>query len=124
VNINAQITFLPSGNLSLSRAFYTEILGLEVTVDQGSCLIFGVTDSSFVAVCERGEARSTTGVIVTFVTDDVDAWCERILAAGGRIDSGPEHSDRYGIYHVFLSDPDGNLIEIQTFDDPAWASRP
>ena len=123
-NIDAQITFLPSADLALSRAFYTEILGLEVVVDQGSCLIFGVTDSSFVAVCEREDARSTPGVIVTFVTDDVDAWCDRILAAGGRIDNGPEHSDRYGIYHAFLSDPDGNLLEIQRFDDPTWASHP
>jgi catechol 2,3-dioxygenase-like lactoylglutathione lyase family enzyme len=124
VNIDAQITFLPSGNLSLSREFYTEILGLEITVDQGSCLIFRVTNDAFVAVCQRETVESATGVIVTFVTDDVDGWCERILEAGGRIDAGPEHSDRYGIYHAFLSDPDGNLLEIQTFDDPAWASRP
>ncbi len=124
MDADAQITFLPCSNLASSRTFYTEVLGLEVIVDQGTCLIFGVTNCSYVGVCEREDLESTEGVIVTFVTDDVDGWCDRILEAGGKIDSGPEHSDHYSIYHAFLHDPDGNTLEIQRFDDPEWASQP
>lgn len=124
VDVDAQITFLPCSDLEASRRFYSVILGLEVVVDQGTCLIFGVANSSFVGVCEREDSGSTEGVIVTFVTDDVDGWCDRILEAGGTVDRGPEHSNRYDIYHAFLQDPDGNTLEIQRFDDPKWFSKP
>jgi hypothetical protein len=30
----------------------------------------------------------------------------------------PAHSDTYRIYHCFLRDPNGYLVEFQRFDDP------
>lgn len=123
MDVDAQITFLPCADLKISRSFYENILGLELAVDQGSCLIFRVRAGSFVAVCQRERAIPNPGVIFTFVTDDVDGWCTRILTAGGRIDAGPEHSDEYRIYHAFLTDPDGNMLEIQCFDDSDWSTR-
>ena len=120
--IDAQITFLPSSNLAASRVFYQDVLGLDLVVDQGVCLIFRATDRAFVGVCEHLDALEKRSVIVTLVTDDVDGWCDRIRDRGGQIESGPEHNDRFGIYHAFLADPDGHHIEIQRFDDPAWAS--
>ena len=62
--------------------------------------------------------------ITTLVADDVDGWCAAIVERGGVIDSGPEHSSTYAIHHAFLRDPDGNVLEIQRFDDPNWASGP
>ncbi len=121
---DAQITFLPSADLGRSRAFYEGVVGLELVVDQGSCLIFTVADGAFLGTCQRDVVESTEGVIFTFVTDDVDGWCTRILDAGGRIESGPDHSAQYGIYHAFLRDPDGHRLEIQRFDDPDWSSAP
>lgn len=124
MTIDAQITFLPSSNLARSRAYYERILGLELVADQGACLIYRATGSGYVGVCERDHMAATDGVIVTFVTDDVDGWCGRIVASGGEIDRGPEHSDRFAIYHAFLRDPDENVFEIQRFDDAGWASAP
>ncbi|MEN8114567.1 MAG: VOC family protein [Actinomycetota bacterium] len=118
---DAQITFLPTSDLSRSREFYEGVLGLELAVDQGACHIYRVTDEAFVGVCVSEGGRPTDGVIITLVADDVDGWCERIAAAGGVLSHGPEHNDRFGIYHAFLRDPDGNLLEIQRFDDPNWA---
>ena len=119
---DAQITFLPSSDLGRSRAFYEGILGLQLVVDQGTCHIYSVTTGAFLGLCVKEAVRRADGVIVTLVADDVDGWCERIIASGGRIESGPEHNARYGIYHAFIRDPDDNLLEIQRFDDPAWAS--
>jgi predicted enzyme related to lactoylglutathione lyase len=123
MKIDAQITFLPCSDLAISRAFYTDVLGLEVAVDQGSCLILAVADNAYVGVCERTDVGPNPSVIVTFVTDDVDGWCDRIINTGGFVHSGPEHSDQYGIYHAFVHDPDGNVLEIQRFDDSSWADR-
>jgi predicted enzyme related to lactoylglutathione lyase len=120
--IDAQITFLPCSDLAASRGFYGNVLGLRLAVDQGSCLIFAVTDDAFLGVCEHLEPVDGRSVIVTLVSDDVDAWCESIVERGGVIASGPEHNDRFGIYHAFIHDPDGHHVEIQRFDDPNWAS--
>ena len=121
---DAKITFLPSSDLGCSRAFYEAILGLELVTDQGTCLIYRVAAGAFLGVCARDSVQRTDGVIVTLVADDIDGWCKRIITAGGRIESGPDHNDRYGIYHAFLRDPDGHLLEIQRFDDPDWSSPP
>ena len=119
---DAQITFLPSSDLARSRTFYEGVLGLRLVTDQGICHIYRATSEAFIGACLKETVLSTDGVIVTLVTDDVDDWCERITAAGGRIDRGPDHSERFGIYHAFPRDPDGNLLEIQRFDDPGWSS--
>ena len=54
----------------------------------------------------------------------VDAWLVGDIDRGGVIDIGPEHSATYAIHHAFLRDPDGNVLEIQRFDDPDWAAGP
>ncbi|MEA2010341.1 MAG: VOC family protein [Actinomycetota bacterium] len=119
---DAQITFLPSSDLQRSRTFYERILGLVLVTDQGMCHIYRVAKGAFLGVCERETVTPTDGVIVTLVSDGVDGWCDQIIEAGGTIERGPEHSERFGIYHAFLRDPDGNLLEIQRFDDPEWSS--
>ncbi len=32
----------------------------------------------------------------------------------------PAHNPQFEIYHCFLRDPNGYLVEIQRFDDPGW----
>lgn len=122
MSFDAQITFLPVADLAASRLFYEEVLGLDVATDQGSCVIFSTGSGSYLGVCERDGASPAAGVIITLVSDDVDGWASRLGRAGLPIVGGPEHSDTYGIYHVFFRDPDGHLLEIQRFDDPDWAS--
>jgi predicted enzyme related to lactoylglutathione lyase len=117
---DALVTFLPVRDLGTARDFYERVLGLDLAVDQSTCLIFKVTSSAFLGVCEGRDPLESDGVITTLVTDDVDVWCDRIKDRGWTIDSGPEHSDVYGIYHAFLTDPSGNRLEIQRFDDPTW----
>lgn len=119
--VDAQITFIPSSDLAASRRFYEGILGLEVVVDQGTCLIFRVTRGAFVGVCEHLDPIDGRSVIVTLVADDVDGWCRAITERGGVIASGPEHNDRFGIHHAFVLDPDGHHVEIQRFDDASWS---
>jgi predicted enzyme related to lactoylglutathione lyase len=119
--VDALITFLPAADLTVSRDFYERVLGLDLVVDQQTCLIFRLTDAGFLGICEREDPSETGAVVTTMVTDDVDGWCARISAAGWSIDSGPEHSAKFGIYHAYLTDPAGNRLEIQRFDDPGWA---
>jgi catechol 2,3-dioxygenase-like lactoylglutathione lyase family enzyme len=120
-HVDALITFLPVAELTVSRDFYERVLGLDLVVDQQTCLIFRLTDAAFLGICERAALAGPAAVVTTIVTDDVDGWCDRISAAGWSLDSGPEHSAKFGIYHAYLTDPTGNRLEIQRFDDPGWA---
>lgn len=119
--VDAQITFLPASDLAASREFYEGILGLQLVLDQGACLIFRITEGAFIGVCEHLDPIDGRSVIVTLVAEDVDGWCRAITERGGVIVRGPEHNDRFGIHHAFVLDPDGHHIEIQRFDDPAWS---
>ena len=119
---DAQITFLPASDLAASGAFYGGILGLDLVVDQGTCLIYRVTDGAFLGVCEHLKPIEGRSVIFTIVAEDVDGFCAMVIANGGTVDSGPEHNDRFGIYHAFVLDPDGHHIEVQRFDDPEWST--
>ena len=60
------------------------------------------------------------GVILTLVSQEVDRWADYLQAHGITLEKPPTLYDRFNIYHCFLRDPNGYLIEIQQFLDPAW----
>ena len=117
------ITFLYVEDLEASDRFYSGILGLPLLVDQGSCRIFLVAADAYLGVCERSGRASPEGLIITLVSEEVDAWHDRLTALGVPAEQEPRQNDHYGVYHAFYRDPDGYLVEIQRFLDPGWARR-
>jgi len=113
---DSQITFLYVADLARSAEFYGGVLGLELARDQGACHIYRVSGAAYLGLCDHREPEPG-GTIVTLVTDDVDTWAERLTVAGLDVD-GPHANERFALYHVFVRDPDGHLVEIQRFDDP------
>ena len=120
MNIDAGITFFRVADIERSHTFYADGLGLELVLDQGGCLIYRLTESSFLGVCKRDE-HPPSNVITTIVTDDVDGWHDRFTSAGGDTDGPPRDNDEYRIYHFFGTDPDGHTLEIQRFWDADWS---
>ncbi|MCY4073248.1 MAG: VOC family protein [Chloroflexi bacterium] len=120
--IDSQITFLYVRELGRSGRFYQDILGFPLVLDQGSCRIYRVTgNSAFLGICERETAEtSQDGLIFTLVTADVDGWYKRITSRDWACEHAPRANERYGIYHFFVRDPDGYLLEIQRFTTPDW----
>lgn len=122
--IDQQITFLYTPDLANVVSFYEQILGLEMVLDQGTCRIFRITQQSFIGVCQRddvaGDIGHTSRVIVTLVTRAVDDWYYYLHGQGVVFEKAPELNPSYNIYHCFLRDPNGYLIEIQQFLDPSW----
>ena len=122
---DAHITFVYCTDLDRSAAFYGDVLGLPMVLDQGSCRIYRAAAAAYVGVCRRLDRTvSPEGIILTLVTDDVDGWFTQLAAAGAAFEHAPRSNPEYGIYHTFLRDPDGYLIEIQRFDNAGWASAP
>ena len=119
-----QITFLFVEDLERSHGFSAGVLGLPQALDQGTCRIYRVTGSADLGICERPGRVEPEGLIVTLVTDDVEAWHRRIAAAGVPVVQPPGRSGEYRVFHAFYRDPDGYLVETQRFLDPAWDDRP
>ena len=115
-DFDSQITFVYVSDLARSAAFYGGVLKLEMVRDQGACHIYRVATDAYLGVCDHRPV-DLGGVIITLVSDEVDAWAERLVAAGYTVD-GPSANTQFGLYHCFVHDPDGHVVEIQRFDDP------
>jgi catechol 2,3-dioxygenase-like lactoylglutathione lyase family enzyme len=123
LSVHQQITFFMVKDLDATAEFYQRALGLPLSVDQGSCRIYQVVGQAYIGFCERPDsADSTRNVILTLVTPEVDAWYERLRARGVPIEKPPAVNPTYRIYHCFVRDPDGYLVEIQRFLDPVMPS--
>ena len=120
VSFDSHIVFLATQDLSKTAQFYEQTLGLALALDQGTCRIYKIARDAYLGFCERSEAPSTEGVIVTLVTEAVDEYCDQLRGRGVCLEKEPAYNPEYRIYHCFLKDPNGYLVEIQRFEDPRW----
>ena len=119
--IDQQITFLYTANLLETTVFYEDVMGFKLVLDQQTCRIYRSSPNAFLGICKRSNIEIDPGnVIFTIVTAEVDAWYEFLSDKGVTFEKPPSFNPHYKIYHCFLRDPDGYLIEIQRFEDPRW----
>lgn len=120
--IDSQITFLYANDLAQTARFYEDVMGLRLKLDQGACRIYQVGADSYFGFCQRSvdppPNQGRSHVILTIVTHGVDEWHRYLADHGVRLEKPPAVSPEYGIYHFFLRDPDGHLVEVQQFLDP------
>ena len=122
--IDSQITFLYTHDLALTAHFYEEIIGLKLKLDQGSCRIYKVSKNGYLGFCQRAHAIPSSAesdpptTILTIVTSSVDSWLHYLGERKAQIEGPPATNDRYDLYHFFLRDPNGCLLEIQQFLHP------
>jgi catechol 2,3-dioxygenase-like lactoylglutathione lyase family enzyme len=122
------VTFLYAEDPEPSWAFYEQVLGLPLAQDQGSCRIYQVVPGAraFLGVCRARGPRVTDnprvqgGAVVTFVSQDVEGWHDRLREKGVEIASAPAHSEAFRVTSFFFRDPAGYTLEIQRFDRPDW----
>lgn len=125
--IEQQITFLFTQDLNETAQFYEQTLCLQLKLDQGACRIYTITENSYLGFCQKAPASGAqqdsvehSEVIFTLVTQEVDEWYTFLEDQGVKFEKPPAINPVYNIYHCFLRDPNGYLIEIQEFLDPAW----
>jgi len=119
-NIQGQITWVYTQTLEHSAAFYRDTLGLKVSRDAGTAMIFETSPNTFIGVCEVFGDRvvQPDGGMITLLVetkDQVDGWYSRLAERGAGTAGPPEELPRFGIYSFFCSDPNGYTIEFQTF---------
>ena len=124
-SFDQQVTFLYVKDLEKSARFYGETLALQLVLDQGLARIYRIGRSTaFLGICLSSAVqqapppdRAPLGVIVTFVTDDVDGIYDELRSKGVAFETVPTVNAAYKIYNCFFRDPDGYLLEIQKFLD-------
>jgi hypothetical protein len=115
------VTFIYCKNLDKNCDFYENIIGLQMVLDQGSCRIYKVAPNSFLGICTKMDPpKDHSGVILTLVTDDVDGWYEYLKQFNLEFEKTPQLYEKFNIYHLFVRDPGGYLVEIQEFKDASW----
>jgi catechol 2,3-dioxygenase-like lactoylglutathione lyase family enzyme len=110
------IVFLGTKDLEETHRFYHGVLGLALDRDRGACRIYGVPGGGGLGFCEHLElSASANSPIITLLTDDVDAVHARLLAHGVSPEAPPKVNPRFAIYHFFVRDPNGYVVEVQRF---------
>lgn len=109
----AGIVFLKTTNLEKIKAFYTDIIGVTVWIDQEDCVIFK-HDNFLLGFCQR-EGDIGTGWLLTFfyrTMTEVDEIYAKIKEFSV---TEPQKNDKYKIYQFFAKDPEGRDLEFQAF---------
>ncbi|NWF55582.1 MAG: VOC family protein [Syntrophaceae bacterium] len=115
------VSFIYCEDLEKTCQFYEKIIGLEMVLDQGPCRIFRVAPNAFLGVCvQMDPPKEKKGIIITFVTKEVNGWYEYLKQFPLVFEKTPQFNDKFNIYHLFVRDPAGYLVEIQEFKDPKW----
>jgi catechol 2,3-dioxygenase-like lactoylglutathione lyase family enzyme len=117
------ITFLKTRDLEQTTAFYTGVMGFALALDQGGCRIFTIRPGAHLGFCRTDGSTGSPEVILTLEVADVQAVTAALEAAGVPVEVQPRFNPQYNITQAFLRDPNGYLIEIQHFLDPAWKNN-
>lgn len=121
MDVRKQIVFLPTNDLQATTFFYQNLLKLELFIDQGDCIIFKSCENSYIGFCTRPDFKVEAKIILTLIVDDVDLTFEKLKSDGNIQVSDPTINPKYRIYHFFITDPNGYLVEIQKFlDEVRW----
>lgn len=102
-------------DLARARAFWTEVLGLEVLVNGGEYLRVG-GEGGFSMGMETAQEGDAPELEVVLRVADVDATYERLQVQGIEC-FGPPEEMPWGARHIWLRDPDGHSISIYSSSD-------
>ena len=116
------ITFFYYRDLPAAMAFYEDVLGLPLVIDQGFCKIYRIAGTAHVGLVDETKGMNKWNaekpVQLCIRVPDVDAWYGYAKAQG--VDGLSELfvNDAIGIRAFVFDDPEGYQIEIQTATRP------
>lgn len=112
------ITFQYYRDLQAAMAFYEDVLGFELAIDQGWSKIYRIDGQAHVGLVDESRGMQNWAenktVQVCLRVPDVDAWY--VWAAANHVDglTEPHDSAELGIRAFVMNDPEGYQIEVQT----------
>ncbi len=112
-------------DLDAMGRFYTEVFGLAEN-NRHTDVMFGrpISEITYKASAPRetggltlisyldGDHPAAGEAVQGFITQDIDALCERALAAGGGVPEPIREISSFGIKVAFVLDPEGHINEV------------
>ncbi|WP_400088034.1 VOC family protein [Yoonia sp. R78084] len=112
------ITFLYYRDLPTAMAFYEDILGLPLAIDQGWCKIYRICAGAHVGLVDESRGmnkwQAVKPVQLCIRVPDVDAWYAYAQEEDLANLSDLFVNDALGIRAFVFNDPEGYQIEIQS----------
>ncbi|PXW70234.1 catechol 2,3-dioxygenase-like lactoylglutathione lyase family enzyme [Loktanella sp. PT4BL] len=112
------ITFLYYRDLPSAMAFYEDILGLPLAIDQGWCKIYRICAGAHVGLVDESRGmnkwQAVKPVQLCIRVRDVDAWYAYAQEEDLANLSDLFVNDALGIRAFVFNDPEGYQIEIQS----------
>lgn len=105
-------------DLAAVTPFYETTLGLTKTFDEDWVKIYQLTPSSSIGLVQEGEtsfhrAQADNAVMLSIVTDDVDAWYQRLKQVDGIVFLQEIYNNENVPIRAFLvKDPGGYTVEF------------
>lgn len=106
------IANIDTRDIAAARAFYGDVLGLDLLMDHGWIATYGsgATMAVQLSFAEQGGSGTPTPDL-SIEVDDVDAALEGMEAAGFQIEYGPV-DEPWGVRRFYVRDPFGKLVNI------------
>ena len=103
---------IAAADIAAAKAFYGEVLGLDVLMDMGWIATYGSAASMTVQISVMSEGGSGTPVPdLSIEVDDVDEALRRVLSAGFPVVYGPA-DEPWGVRRFYTRDPFGKLVNV------------
>ena len=110
------VTNIATPHIERGRAFYADILGLELVMDHGWIQTFAAQESAAPQVSIASEGGSGTPVPdMSIEVDNLDEVLQRAVAAKLTLEYGPM-TEPWGVRRFYVRDPFGRLINILAHD--------
>lgn len=122
LTIRATVLWLYYRDITGALAWYEDVLGTNLMVDQGWAKVVPVSATGFIGLVDgsRGlhQATEEKAVTVAFFTDDVEGWFGVLRGRGDFPLRTAEITDESGRVRTFVGyDPEGYFLEWDTFLD-------
>lgn len=99
-------------NVEDARAFYGDVLGLDLVMDLGWIQTFAAESSAAAQISIASEGGSGTPVPdVSVEVDNLEEIYQSVLSAGFIVEYGPV-SEPWGVKRFYVRDPFGRLLNI------------
>ncbi len=121
LGIKATVLWLYTPDVGAMSRFYEEVMGFEVTVDQGWAFIHATSASGFIGPVDGAKGMHSwteeKAVMLSFLTTDLDAWFTHLTTEPtfDLREEGIVEETRAGARVFVGADPDNYLIEFDEF---------
>jgi predicted enzyme related to lactoylglutathione lyase len=99
-------------DMARAVAFYRDAFDLKVRLESPYWSELGWGDATIALHGREGAAAGEAETGLGFEVDDLDAACQSVVAAGGRVVNPPADRPQEGIRLATAADPEGNLLTL------------